>query len=360
MTGNSTGNIKAEQHAPHIKAGASIKGILWTAVAAMIPAVLYSSYIHGINTLILYAVCAASSVTAEALFQLVSRRRFSAADGSAVITGLLLAVTLPPSFPLWPAAAGSCFAVIIAKQLFGGLGRNLFNPALAGRAFLFIFWSGSMRTAWNITAEGNIPADKLTYFGTVPQQALDVITGTSPVEGVYCASTVIPWFTESFSSFYDFMIGQNILKSLFTGNYGGYAGEAGAALLLAGGIFMLWRGIITWHTPFSFIAALALVSYCYYAYTGAPCPGFITFLHIMSGGVIPAAFFMAADPVTSPLTGRGMIIFGAGCGVITFIIRYAGFYPEGVFWAVLIMNAAVPLIDRITRPAVFGLSRSSK
>lgn len=352
--------IKGDLHAPHIMSGDSIAGIMWTAAAAMLPAVIYSSFIHGLHALLLFLVCTASAVVSEAVFQLASGRRLSVTDGSAAVTGLILAMILPPSFPLWKAAAGSCFAIVAAKQLFGGLGLNLFNPALAGRAFLFIFWSGAMRTSWNISAAGNIPADKLTWYGTIPQQALDIITRTSPGEGMYNAGTVIPWFSESFTSFYDFMIRQGILKALFLGNYGGLIGDAAAALLLAGGLFILWRGIITWHIPVSFITALALSSYCFYIYTGSPSPGFITFIQVMSGGVIPAAFFIAADPVTSPLTGRGMFLFGAGCGILTFIIRAAGFYPEGAFWAILIMNAAVPLIDRITKPSVFGLARSSK
>ena len=156
------------------------------------------------------------------------------------------------------------------------------------------------------------------------------------------------------------MVRQNILKSLFMGNSGGLTGEAAILLVLAGGLFILWRGIITWHIPFSFIAALSLSSYFFYAVTGAPSPGFITFIHIMSGSVVPAVFFAAADPVTSPLTGRGMVLFGAGCGILTFVIRIAGFYPEGVFWAILAMNATVPLIDRMTRPSIFGLSRNKK
>ncbi len=352
--------IKGDLHAPHIMSGDSIGRIMRATAAAMIPALLYSSFIHGIHTLLLCLVCAASSVFSEALFQVAARRRITVTDGSALVTGLLLAMTLPPDFPLLGAAAGSGFAIIVAKQLFGGLGLNLFNPALSGRAFLFIIWSGSMRTAWNITGTGNIPAEKLTWYGTIPQQALDIITGTLPGEGMYSTGTVIPWFSESFTSFYDFMVGGNILKALFAGNYGGLTGEAALVLVLAGGLFILWRGIITWHIPVSFISALSLSSYGFYIYTGSPSPGFITFIHVMSGSVIPAAFFMAADPVTSPLTGRGMFLFGAGCGILTFIIRIAGFYPEGAFWAILLMNAVVPLIDSITRPRVFGLSGNQK
>jgi len=360
MTQNNSTGINPDLHAPHITSGVSISRLMWTTAASMLPALFYSSFIHGAHTFLLCMVCAASAALSEAAFQIAARRRLSVTDGSAVVTGLVLAMTLPPSFPLWKAAAGSCFAVIFAKQLFGGLGLNLFNPALAGRAVLFAVWSGSMRTAWSISPAGNIPADKLTSFGTIPQQALDIITRTSPGGGMYSAGTVIPWFSESFSSFYDFMVRQNILKSLFMGNSGGLTGEAAAALVLAGGLFILWRGIITWHIPCSFITAFALSSYGFYAYTAVPSPGFITFIHIMSGSIIPAAFFMAADPVTSPLTGRGMVLFGAGCGILTFVIRAAGFYPEGVFWAILVMNAVVPLIDRMTKPSIFGLSRNQK
>ncbi len=360
MTPDSSAETKINLYAPHIMSGDSTGRIIWTVAAAMLPALAYSSFIHGINTLLLILVCAASAVAAEILFQLVTGRRITAADGSAAVTGLVLAMTLPPLLPLWMAAAGSCFAVIAAKQLFGGLGRNLFNPALAGRALLFVIWSGSMRTAWNVTSEGNIPAEKLTSYGIIPQQALDVITSTPPGEGMYNAATVIPWFTESFTAFYDFMIGQNILKALFAGNSGGLTGEAAVILVLAGGVFLLWRGVITWHIPFSFLISLSFASYFFYSFTGSVSPGFITFIHIISGSVIPAAFFMAADPVTSPLTGRGMVIFGTGCGIFTFIIRSAGFYPEAAFWAILLMNAAVPLIDKITKPPVFGLNRSSK
>lgn len=357
---DSSSETKNNLYAPHIMSGDSTCSIMWTVAAAMFPALVYSSFIHGINTLLLILVCVASAVAAETLFQLATGRGITVADGSAVVTGLVLAMTLPPLLPLWMAAAGSCFAIIAAKQLFGGLGRNLFNPALAGRALLFVIWSGSMRIAWSLTDAGNINAEGLTSYGTIPQQALDIITRTPPGEGMYNAVTVIPWFTESSAAFYDFMIGRNILKALFAGNSGGLTGEAAAILILAGGIFLLWRGVITWHIPFSYLISLSLASYFFYLFTGSASPGFITFIHVMSGGLIPAAFFMAADPVTSPLTGRGMVLFGTGCGFFTFIIRGAGFYPEGAFWAVLLMNAAVPLIDRITKSPVFGLTRSSK
>lgn len=354
MSHGNTG-INAISVAPHIKSGDSTRRIMWTVILSLLPAVIYSGYIFGRHQFLSYAVSIASAAAVETVSQLVTGRKIRIMDGSAVITGILLAMNLPPSLPLWMPAAGSAFSVLVAKQIFGGLGLNLFNPALAGRAFLLLAWHAQLRTGWYVGQAGNIAAEKLTYYAVLPQQSLDIVSGAWQAGTVYSAPGSCPGYTASLQSMYDFFINGKILKSLFIGNAGGYSGEISVLLVIAGGLFLMWRKIISWHIPLSFIAALTLSFYFYYHYRGMPYPGFLTFIHLMSGGVMLAVFYMATDPVTSPLTAKGMIIFGFSCGLLVFAVRIAGFYPEGPTMAILLMNAFVPFIDRITRPAVFGL-----
>jgi len=344
---------------PHIKAGDSINKIMWTFAAVLMLICSYSIYISGLRAALILAVSVVSGITAEAVFQLLVKRKIRVTDGSSVITGLLVGMNVPSHSPLWMSAAGTVFAVVIVKEFFGGLGFNIFNPALAGRAFMAASWPVYMTTGWHIFPSGLIPADKLTMTGDLTQGVLDAISRATPLTAFKEGGDLLREYNIPFESLYDLFIRNNTLKILATGNTGGCIGEASALLLLAGGIFLMFRKIITWHIPVSFIGSVALLSYSYYSFTGISFPGFAALIHILSGGLLLGAFFMATDMVTSPLSSAGMIIFGTGCGLITFAIRILGGYPEGVCYAILIMNAAVPLIDNFTRPAVFGITKKS-
>jgi len=251
-------------------------------------------------------------------------QKIRVSDGSAALTGLLLAYNLPADVPFWIPVAGSFFAIAIAKQAFGGLGRNIFNPALAARAFLLISWPTYM-TSW-----------------AKPLSHPDAITSATPLN----------LFKEGGLSLSE--MGLNYWD-LFLGNRGGCIGEVAVWALLAGAVFLLALKIISLHIPLSYIISLALFSWLFPP-RGGFASGDVLFA-ILAGGVILGAFFMATDYSTSPLTRKGQIIFGLGCGLFTFIIRRWGGYPEGVSFSILIMNAFVPIIDRFTAPRVYGAKK---
>ena len=270
---------------PHIKTGDSINKIMWTVAAVLMLPAIYSVYIFGYHAALILFACVVSAVSAEAAFQYFMKKEIKeikVKNGSSVITGLLIAMNVPPDSPIWMSAIGSIFAIIIVKEFFGGLGYNIFNPALAGRAFMMASWPAHMTTSnWH-----NFP----------------------PVEGAV------------------FIL-----------------------LIFIAGLFLIFRRIITWHIPFSFIVTIAIVSYLYYYFLGITQPEVPALLNIFSGGIFLGAFFMATDLVTSPVSMNGMIIFGIGCGLLTFTIMILGGYPEGWAYSILIMNAVVPLIDRFTK-----------
>lgn len=342
---------------PHIKTNDSVKKIMWTVVAVLMLPVIYSVYIFGFHAALILSVCVISGVSAEAAFQFLMKRKINVLDGSSVITGLLVGMNVPPHSPVWMSAIGTVFAVVIVKEFFGGLGFNIFNPALAGRAFMMASWPVHMTTNWHRFPTGTIIAEKLTTTGNLPQEVFDVITQATPLTALKESGRLVHEYNIPIDSLYDFFIKNNILKSLMIGNIGGCVGETSALLILIGGLFLMWRKIITWHIPVSFIGSIAIVSYLYYYLIGFSFPGFVALIHILSGGIFLGAFFMATDMVTSPVSAGGMIIFGTGCGLLTFAIRVLGGYPEGVSYSILIMNAAVPLIDRFTKPVVFGVSK---
>lgn len=292
-------------------------------IIALLPATTCAIYFFGWRAAVLIGTCVASCVICEVLCRLAMGRRISVGDWSAVLTGLLLALNLPPDLPLWMAIAGSVFAIAVAKQVFGGLGYNPFNPALAGRAFMLISFTGAMTTwsssAWQVSAGGMEVATTATPLAFVKKGA----------EGLDFTQTAV-------------------LQDLFFGNVNGCLGEVSAFALLIGAGYLLWRRVITWHIPVAFIGAVFL-----YALIHGAVPPLV---HVLSGGVVLGAFFMATDYVTSPITGWGKIIFGCGCGVVTMLIRTAptGAYPEGVSFAILVMNAFTPLINRFTKPTSLG------
>jgi len=313
---------------PHVHDGRTVSGIMRLVMIALLPAALFSIYIFGLSALRVMLISMASAALFEALAQRIMRRRVTLHDGSAVLTGLFLAMNLPATAPWWLIVVGNFFAIVIAKQLYGGLGYNPFNPALVGRVVLQISFPVQMTARW-ITPSA---------FGA------DAVTTATPLTRV----------KESIATLgrIDMDFGQEELLDYFVGYQGGCLGETSAALLLLGGLFLVWRRVITWHVPVAFIAVVWLMSGAFHA--ADPSRFADPTFQIVTGGLFIGAIFMATDYVTSPVTRKGMMIFGAGCGVITVLIRLFGAYPEGVSFSILLMNAAVPLIDRYTKPKVFG------
>jgi electron transport complex protein RnfD len=309
---------------PHVKGGESTRKIMWSVVACLIPAGVAGVFIFGIKSLFLITAAVAAAMLTEFFINRIRKRELTIWDGSALMTGLLLAYNIPPDVPVWIPIAGACFAIAIGKQAFGGLGHNIFNPALVGRAFLMISWPVYMTTWKN------------------PRWQLDTITSATPLgllkEGKLDLLHTTNW---------DLLIGAR----------GGCIGEVCTIALLIGAAYLLWKGYISWHIPVTYIATVALMSWIFNGQNGI-FTGDVLFF-VMSGGLILGAFFMATDYVTSPLSSGGRIVFGVGCGVLTFAIRKFAGYPEGVSYAILIMNAVVPLIDRYLLPKWFGYTKTA-
>lgn len=306
---------------PHIKDRTSTKGIMWAVMFSLLPAGAAGVFIFGVNSLFVIIAAILTAVITEVLILAVRKKDIGAVwDGSAVLTGLLLAYNIPPQSPLWMPIAGSFFAIAIGKQVFGGLGHNIFNPALAGRAFLMISWPLYM-TTWQL-----------------PRWRADAVAGATPL-ALYKEGEAI---AVKGASYWD----------LFIGNRGGCIGEVCVIALLIGAAYLLIKKYISWHIPVTFIATVALMSWIFNGRAGLFTGDALFF--VLAGGLILGAFFMATDYVTSPLSPRGKLIFGIGCGMLTFLIRKFAGYPEGVSYAILIMNAAVPIIDRYTFPKWFG------
>lgn len=294
----------------------SVGKIMWLVVASLAPAGIAGVWIFGPRSLWVIMISIVSALGTEAGLQVMTKKKVTVIDGSAFLTGLLLAYNLPPHVPFWLPVVGSIFSIAIGKQVFGGLGQNIFNPALAGRVFLMASWPKYM-----------------TAF-TAPM-AYTPVTQATPLAALREGKIMEQL------SYWD----------LFGGNRGGCIGEVCIAALLVGAAFLLWKGYISWHIPGSYLITTAL-----FVYVFGP-KGFFTgdwLFHLLTGGLVLGAFFMATDYVTSPLTHRGHIIFGIGCGLLTAIIRLWGGYPEGVSYAILMMNAATPLIDRYTPSRIYG------
>ena len=302
---------------PHLHKDESTSKIMWMVVVSLIPTAVAGVFIFGLNALWVIILGIISAVMTEGFLQLSSKRKLSILDGSAVLTGLLLAYNLPPKVPFWLPIVGSFFAIAIGKQVFGGLGQNIFNPALVGRVFLMASWPKYMTTF----------TKPLNY---------DAITSATPLglikEGKVLVENISKW-------------------DLFWGIRGGCIGEVCIFMLLLGALFLLLKGYISWHIPLTYIFTVGVFTYVF-GPRGLFSGDWL--FHILSGGLILGAFFMATDYVTSPLTRKGQIIFGIGCGLITAIIRLWSGYPEGVSYAILMMNAATPIIDRYTKSRIYG------
>ena len=294
---------------PHIHSGRSTRRIMLDVLIALLPVTAAGAVIFGLRSLLVVAVTVAACVGFEALFNLLAKKPIPVDDLSAAVTGLLLALNLPANIPLWQCVVGALFAMVVVKGLFGGLGANPVNPAITARVFM------------------------LVSFGAMTKAAF-------PVDAV---SSATPLASEEATS----------LMDLFLGNHGGAIGETCAAALLLGGIYLLARRVITWHTPVAFIGTVFLASFFMEGMDATAA-----LAAILSGGLLIGAIFMATDYVTTPVTPMGRFIFGVGAGLITFLIRYFGVYPEGVSFAILFMNILTPYIITWTRRKIFGTGGS--
>ena len=317
---------------PHVHSNESVKKIMWAVVIALLPALCVSVYYFGLPAILVTAVSIFSCLLFEFLIQkFFFKGKNTLGNGSAVITGLLLAFNLPSNLPFPWVVAGAFVAIVIGKLAFGGLGSNPFNPALVGRVFLLISRPVEM-TSW--------PVPKPIWsFG------IDAVTGPTPL-GILKEGSMNG---ESIEQIMEGM--PNYVQMLF-GQMGGSFGEISFIALLVGALFLIFRKVITWHIPVSFILSAFLLSgllyLCNPAYYANP------FFHIITGGLMLGACFMATDMVTSPSSPWGMIVFGTGCGILTIVIRIFGAYPEGVSFAILLMNACTPLINKAFKPKRFG------
>ncbi len=302
---------------PHIHTGSSVKSRMWGVVIALLPALAFSLYAFGIGALVVIAVSVLGCVMTEYLIQrYLIKGELTITSGSAVITGLLLAMNLPSNLPVWIVLIGCVVAIGLGKYAFGGLGQNIFNPAILGRVFLLISFPQQM-TSWPLPM-----VNRASY--------LDATTGAT-ILGKMKLNELVP---------------DNVdLMGAFMGQMGGSLGEMCGLAILLGGAYLLVRRIISWHIPVSIIATVALFSWC---------AGINPLVSILSGGVLLGAVFMATDYVTSPMTHKGMVLYGVMIGVITMVIRLWGAYPEGVSFAILIMNGFTPLINKYMRPRQFG------
>lgn len=316
---------------PHNQSNLTVSKIMWGVVLALMPAFLVSLWYFGFGALITIAIAVITCVGTEFLAtKYILNQKPTIGDGSAVITGLLLAFNIPSNIPWWQIVIGSVFAIAVVKTSFGGLGKNPFNPALAGRVFMLISFPVDM-TSWPL------PIQNRFVF-------TDAITGPTSLglvkEGLKNGEAM------------DKIMGQIDYLNLTLGNVGGSLGEVSAIALIIGGLYLLFRKIITWHIPVSYILTVAVFSGILWLIN--PEQFINPLFHILAGGLLLGAIFMATDMVTSPMTPAGMLIFGLGCGILTVLIRVWGAYPEGVSFAILLMNAVTPLLNKGFKPKRFG------
>ncbi|PLY01175.1 MAG: electron transporter RnfD [Desulfuromonas sp.] len=313
---------------PHLHSGSSTERIMLDVLIALAPASLVAVVLFGWPALLVLVLAVGGCLATEAVCQLAMKRPLTLRDNSAAITGVLLALNLPPSLPWWMVLLGAVIAILIGKQIYGGLGYNPFNPALVARVVLLISFPVQM-TRW-----------------TAPEPfkfMVDGVSAATPLGEMKSSVMLSGKLPEALQAGYsDYLFGA----------MSGCIGEVSAVALLIGAAYLFWRKVISWHIPVTFLGTAVLMSGVFWLVDGSRYPSPV--FHLLTGGMLLGAFFMATDMVTSPITPRGMIVFGVGCGVLTILIRLFGGYPEGVSFAILLMNAATPLIDRFTRPKVFG------
>jgi len=317
--------------APHISKPLSTRRVMIDVIIGLVPAMAAAGYYFRIYALILIPTCVISAVATEWLCNAIRKKPNSLGDFSAVVTGIILALSLPPSLPIWTAIVGSCFSIAIGKMVFGGLGANIFNPAMVGRTFLTACF-GVLMTSWTVPA-------------TVDSAMPKIAAGT----GVHAQTQATPlaWSKQAIKTKNEAKVVNEQFEATLTGEIGGCLGETSTLALLLGGIYLLIRRTINFHIPLAVLVAAFV--FAAIGYIINPDAYIQPIFHLTSGGMLLCAFFIATDPVTAPLTTKGMWIFGIGLGTITMLIRIVGGYPEGVMYAVLLMNAVTPLIDRFCK-----------
>jgi Na+-translocating ferredoxin:NAD+ oxidoreductase subunit D len=317
--------------APHIGEPFSTRSVMIDVIIGLVPAMAAAGYYFRIYALILISTCCLSAVATEWLCNLIRKKTNSLGDFSAIVTGIILALSLPPSLPIWAAIIGTCFAVAIGKMVFGGLGANIFNPAMVGRAFLTASF-GLLMTTWTVPA---------TIDSAMPKIAADNKINART------QATPLAWSKQAIKTKKDSQLVNDEFKATFIGEVGGCLGETSALALLLGGLYLLIRRTINLHIPLAVLSSSFVWGAIAYLINS---DAYISpLVHLTSGGMLLGAFFIATDPVTSPLSTKGRWIFGIGVGTMTMLIRIVGEYPEGVMYAVLLMNAVTPLIDRFCK-----------
>ena len=300
---------------PHIRGDFKSSRIMLDVMLALVPAMVVGIWMHGIRSLIVTLVSISSCVLLEWLYAKVTKTRNTVIDGSALVTGMLLAMTLPATVPYWLVVVGAAFAIIFVKALCGGLGQNIFNPALSARGFMMLI----------------APAYMVRF------ESVDGVTAATPLHHM-----VMPALPEE------------SIMDMFLGNCPGSIGEISVLALLAGGVYLVYRKVISARIPLAYIGSVAVLTLVFHK-TDAPIDWML--YSLFSGGLMLGAIFMATDYATSPVTAKGQIIYGIGCGILTVIFRYFGLFPEGVTYAILLMNALVWIIDRHTAPRRFGVKK---
>lgn len=323
---------------PHVHSASTSKRMMYDVLIALIPAFLVSLYVFGISALIMTSIAVISCILFEYVIQkYLLKTEVTVTDGSALLTGLLLAFNLPSTLPIWMIIVGSLVAIGVAKMSFGGLGYNIFNPALVGRVFLLVSFPVQM-TSWPTPVENNTTL-------------VDAVTGETTLgmikEGLMYGETMST-LAHKLPSTLDMLLGIT----------SGSAGEMSALALLIGGVYLLVRKVITWHIPVTILVTMALFTGIFWLIDPEMYANPV--IHILSGGAILGAFYMATDLVTSPMTKKGMIIFSIGIALLTVVIRLFGAYPEGISFAILILNAFVPLINTYFKPRRFGSKIKAK
>lgn len=305
---------------PHIHKKETISSVMLDVIIALIPAAICGIYTFGYNASLVMLTTMAAAVLAEYAYQKLMKKPVTVSDCSALLTGLLLGLNLPPSIPLWMAAIGGFFAIIVVKQLYGGLGKNFLNPALAARCFMLIAWPQAMTTF------------------TEPNSAAAAISSATPLSILKgTGSGVLP---SAFQS--------------FIGHTAGCIGEASAAMLILGFVYLLVRKIISPRIPLIYVLSFSVLMFLFGNNQSGESQLMFVLLHVLNGGLLLGAIFMATDYVTTPTTPLGQVIFALGCGILTFVIRRFGGYPEGTSFAILLMNLTVPLIEDAIIPRSFG------
>ncbi|TPQ26879.1 RnfABCDGE type electron transport complex subunit D [Methylomonas koyamae] len=338
---------------PHVVATRRVDQIMWLVIKAMAPAIACGIFLFGWPALYLLA----TTVAAALLFEAFSLKLKGVAatpflrDGSAIVTGLLVAMTLPPWAPWWIGVVGAAIAIVLGKHVYGGLGQNLFNPAMLARVALLISFPIEMTTWANVsplfTGPGMIDSLGITFGGLQNADAMTGATTLGYVKTEFSQGRLLPGSLLDYSGFLAFL-----------GWERGSLGETSSLLLLAGGIWLMRQGVIKWHIPVSLLLSIFLLSSLFHLLDSQHYLG--PWVHLNSGAVMLVAFFIATDYVTSPNTPLGQIIFGAGCGMLIYVIRTWGGYPEGTGFAILLMNAVTPLIDHYIRPRIYGRYRNGK